>query len=160
MDTRFVNSSTFRLALIYMLLFGGSVLVLLGFIYWSTISYMSSQTDNTIEIDILDLTERYQNAGLAGLTQLIDERLARRPAGAAPLAAALVALLGAALAAAAVAGFIALRLGYNYKEIEAGIIESMMKGMPVIQCLGSFLGMTASSLSVSIRTARSSSVTS
>ena len=53
MDTRFVNSSTFRLALIYMLLFGGSVLVLLGFIYWSTISYMSSQTDNTIEIDIL-----------------------------------------------------------------------------------------------------------
>ena len=82
MDTRFVNSSTFRLALIYMLLFGGSVLVLLGFIYWSTISYMSSQTDNTIEIDILDLTERYQNAGLAGLTQLIDERLARRPAGA------------------------------------------------------------------------------
>jgi signal transduction histidine kinase len=56
--------------------------VLLGFIYWSTVSYMSSQTDNTIEIDILDLTERYQHAGLAGLTQLIDERLARRPAGA------------------------------------------------------------------------------
>ena len=34
MDTRFLHSSTFRLALIYMLLFGSSVLVLLGFIYW------------------------------------------------------------------------------------------------------------------------------
>ena len=82
MDTRFAHSSTFRLALLYMLLFGSSVLVLLGFIYWSTASYMSSQTDNTIEIEILDLTERYRNDGLAGLTQLIDERLSRRPSGA------------------------------------------------------------------------------
>jgi signal transduction histidine kinase len=82
MDTRFVNSSTFRLAVLYMLLFGSSVLVLLGFVYWSTVSYMSSQTDTTIEIDILDLTERYEHAGLAGLTQLIAERLSRRPADA------------------------------------------------------------------------------
>ncbi len=82
MDTRFVHSSTFRLALVYMLLFGSSVLVLLGFIYWSTVSYISSQTDKTIEIEILDLTEQYQHDGLAGLTQLISERLSRRPAGA------------------------------------------------------------------------------
>ena len=54
MDTRFLHSSTFRLALVYMLLFGSSVLVLLGFIYWSTVSYISSQTDKTIEIEILD----------------------------------------------------------------------------------------------------------
>lgn len=82
MDTRFANSSTFRLALLYMLLFGSSVLLLLGFLYWSTVSYMSSQTDKTIEIEILDLTERYQNAGLTGLTRLISERLSRRPADA------------------------------------------------------------------------------
>lgn len=81
MDTHFVRSSTFRLALIYMLLFVSSVLVLLGFIFWSTVSYMSTQTDSTIEIEILDLTERYQHAGLTGLTQLINERLSRRPAG-------------------------------------------------------------------------------
>jgi signal transduction histidine kinase len=81
MDTHFIRSSTFRLALIYMLLFVSSVLVLLGFIFWSTVSYMSTQTDNTIDIEILDLTERYQHAGLTGLTQLINERLSRRPAG-------------------------------------------------------------------------------
>lgn len=82
MDTRFLHSSTFRLALIYMLLFGGSVLVLLGFIYWSTVTYLSTQTDATIDIEILDLTTRYRHAGLNGLTQLIGERLSRRPAGA------------------------------------------------------------------------------
>lgn len=81
MDTRFLRSSTFRLALIYMLLFASSVLVLLGFIYWSTVSYLSAQTDDTIEIEILDLTDRYRHAGLAGLTELISERLSRRPAG-------------------------------------------------------------------------------
>ena len=82
METRFVHSSTFRLALIYMLLFGSSVLVLLGFIYWSTVSYLSSQTDETIKIEILDLTDRYTHAGLNGLTELLTERLSRRPAGA------------------------------------------------------------------------------
>ncbi len=81
MATHFTRSSTFRLALIYMLLFVSSVLVLLGFIFWSTVSYMSTQTDNTIDIEILDLTERYQHAGLPGLTQLINERLSRQPAG-------------------------------------------------------------------------------
>jgi signal transduction histidine kinase len=65
-----------------MLLFSTSVLVLLGFIYWSTVSYISAQTDETIDIEIVDLTERYRNAGLAGLTQLLTERLSRRPAGA------------------------------------------------------------------------------
>ncbi len=82
MDLRFLRSSTFRLALLYMLLFSTSVLVLLGFIYWSTVSYISAQTDETIDIEILDLTERYRNAGLTGLTQLLSERLSRRPAGA------------------------------------------------------------------------------
>jgi signal transduction histidine kinase len=82
MDLRFLRSSTFRLALLYMLLFSTSVLVLLGFIYWSTVSYISAQTDETIDIEILDLTERYRNAGLTGLTRLLSERLSRRPAGA------------------------------------------------------------------------------
>jgi NhaC family Na+:H+ antiporter len=47
------------------------------------------------------------------------------------------------IAAAGVAGVIALRLGYNYKEIEAGIIESMMKGMPamlIVIVVGALIG--------------------
>jgi signal transduction histidine kinase len=78
-----LHSSTFRLALIYMALFGASVLLLLGFIYWSTAAYLTQQTDQTIEAEIADLAERYRMTGLAGLTTLISERLSRKPAGSA-----------------------------------------------------------------------------
>ena len=78
-----LHSSTFRLALIYMALFGASVLLLLGFIYWSTAAYLTQQTDQTIEAEIADLAERYRSTGLAGLTTLISERLSRKPAGSA-----------------------------------------------------------------------------
>ncbi|MGD2055350.1 MAG: HAMP domain-containing sensor histidine kinase [Gammaproteobacteria bacterium] len=81
MDTRFLQSSTFRLALVYMALFGASVLLLLGFIYWSTASYMSRQTDLTIDVEIDDLTERYRIDGLKGLTELMKKRLSRQPGG-------------------------------------------------------------------------------
>ncbi len=84
MATRYLlHSSTFRLALIYMALFGASVLLLLGFIYWSTAAYLTQQTDQTIEAEIADLAERYRTTGLAGLTTLISTRLSRKPAGSA-----------------------------------------------------------------------------
>lgn len=47
------------------------------------------------------------------------------------------------IAAATVAGIIAVRLGYNYKEIEKGILESMMKGMPamlIVIVVGALIG--------------------
>ena len=72
-------SSTFRLAVIYMALFGTSVLLLLGFIYWSTAGYMVRQTDATIEAEVVGLAERYDRTGLPGLTSLISERMAREP---------------------------------------------------------------------------------
>ncbi len=79
--SKLLRSSTFRLALIYMALFGASVLLLLGFIYWSTVSYMGRQTDAIIEAEIAGLAERYRLRGLVGLTNLIAERLSRKPAG-------------------------------------------------------------------------------
>lgn len=45
--------------------------------------------------------------------------------------------------AALVAGLIAVRLGYSYKEIENGILESMLKGMPamlVVIVVGALIG--------------------
>ncbi|MDH3688781.1 MAG: HAMP domain-containing histidine kinase [Gammaproteobacteria bacterium] len=78
MATRIFQSSTFRLALLYLVLFSVSVLLLLGFIYWSTAGFMSRQTDVTIQAEITGLAERYERAGLAGLTALIAERVARQ----------------------------------------------------------------------------------
>jgi len=47
------------------------------------------------------------------------------------------------IAAAAVAGGIAIRLGYSYRELESGIIASMMKGMPamlIVIVVGTLIG--------------------
>ncbi len=75
-------SFTFRLALLYAALLACSVIILLGFMYWSTAGYMARQTDATIEAEIQGLAEQYRRRGLSGLTTLLVERSARRPTGA------------------------------------------------------------------------------
>ena len=77
-----VRSSTFRLALLYVLLLGASVVILLGFLYWSTAGYMDRQTDATIQAEIQGLAEQYRRRGLEGLSAIITERVARDSAGA------------------------------------------------------------------------------
>ncbi len=83
LSSRFIlTSSTFRLALLYMLLVGASVAILLAFIYWSTAGYMARQTDATIGAEIQGLAEQYRRRGLAGLSTVIAERIAHDPQGA------------------------------------------------------------------------------
>ncbi len=62
-----------------MALFAGSALLLLGFIYWSTVAFMANQTDATIEAEIVGLAEQYRERGLNGLVGTIAERLERDP---------------------------------------------------------------------------------
>ena len=76
--TKLFKSSTFRLALIYVVLFSVSVLLLLGFIYWSTAGYMVRQTEATIDAEITGLTESYDQSGLLGLSKIISERLSQK----------------------------------------------------------------------------------
>jgi signal transduction histidine kinase len=76
-----LRTSTFQLAVMYMVLFATSVFILMGFIYWATAGYMSSQTDETIEAEIIGLAEQYQRQGLNGLISVIRERVARDPNG-------------------------------------------------------------------------------
>lgn len=78
-QNKLLHTSTFRLALVYMVLFAGSVLLLLGFIYWSTVAYMANQTDATIEAEITGLAEQYRERGLNGLAETISNRLERDP---------------------------------------------------------------------------------
>jgi len=78
-SSRLLRSSTFRLALFYLLLFAGSVLILLGFLYWSTVAFMSEQVDTTIETEIIGLSEQYREHGLNGLVRAIDDRIERNP---------------------------------------------------------------------------------
>lgn len=74
-----LRTSTFQLALLYMVVFATSVFLLLAFIYWRTAGFMTAQTDQTIEAEIAGLAEQYRGRGVNGLITIIRERVARDP---------------------------------------------------------------------------------
>ena len=76
-----LRSASFRLTLIYILLFGGSAAVLLTFIYWATAGTLSDQVDATIEADIKGLAEQYELRGTPGVAAIISERVRQDPGG-------------------------------------------------------------------------------
>lgn len=57
-----------------MILFGTSVLGLLGFIYLSTIAVIDRQTEDTIDAEVRGLAEQYREQGLARLIDVIRLR--------------------------------------------------------------------------------------
>jgi signal transduction histidine kinase len=68
----------FQLTLVYMTLFGVSVLALFALVYWSTLGYLERQTNATIQVEIDSLYEQYERTGnMRGLADLIDERVRR-----------------------------------------------------------------------------------
>ena len=71
---RLFNTSIFRIALLYLLLLGVTLLALLGFIYWSTVGLIERQTDETIEAEIRGLAEQYRDEGLVRLMEVVRER--------------------------------------------------------------------------------------
>ena len=73
---RLVRTNAFRLAAIYLVLFAGSVLTLLFFIYWSTAGFVERQTVATLDAEVAGLAEQYEQRGLSGLVQIIAERSA------------------------------------------------------------------------------------
>lgn len=71
---RLVRSSTFRFTLIYLGLFGLSAAGLLGFVYLTTVQVITHQTDETIEAEMVGLTEQYRDNGLDGLRRIVEQR--------------------------------------------------------------------------------------
>ena len=69
-----LRTTTFRLALIYLALFGVSVAALLGFLYWTSARIFVQQTDETIGAEITGLAEQYERRGLGGLRAIVQER--------------------------------------------------------------------------------------
>ena len=66
------RTTVFQTTLVYMALFGASVLALFTFIYWSTLGYLERQTDEIIEAEIRGLAEQAERRGLAGLATVIN----------------------------------------------------------------------------------------
>ena len=72
----FMHSAGARFGMIYASLFGISAFALAAFLWWSTAGMMNRQTDAAIATDIQGLTERYDDGGLLGLIDAIEQRLA------------------------------------------------------------------------------------
>ena len=76
-----LRSASFRLTLLYILLFGSSAALLLGFLYWATAGTLSDQVDAIIEADIKGLAEQYEQRGTPGVAAIISERVRKDPGG-------------------------------------------------------------------------------
>lgn len=72
---RLIRTSTFQLAWWYMGIFGASALILVGYVYWATSTYLEQQTNAAVEAEITGLVEQYRQRGIRGLENLIRERL-------------------------------------------------------------------------------------
>ena len=66
------------MALICIATFGGAVLGLFGYVYWSTESYVLSRSDAAITADFTGLTGNYDRGGRSGLAAAIERRTAAR----------------------------------------------------------------------------------
>jgi hypothetical protein len=71
---KLLKTTTFRLALLYLVLFLASVVALLGFVYWNTFGYIDRQVNETIQAEVTGLAEQYRSRGLAGLIRVVRER--------------------------------------------------------------------------------------
>lgn len=76
---RLLDTTAFRLTLIYLGLFGVSALALLGYLYVATAGFMTQQTTETIQAEIAGLAEQYRTQGLPRLRQVIEQRSAAQP---------------------------------------------------------------------------------
>jgi hypothetical protein len=71
---RLLRTSSFRLTLLYAGLFGASVLILFGVIYWATDIYMTGSLDADIDSDLIELNDTFSSGDISSLAALIGER--------------------------------------------------------------------------------------
>lgn len=76
-----LRSSTFKLALLCIGVFGAVVLALFAYVYWSTASYVLTRSDQLIEAERASLHEVYASAGRDDLAHAIEKKLAQESGG-------------------------------------------------------------------------------
>ena len=72
--TKTLRSTTFKLALISIGVFGVIVIALFGYVYWSTTNFVLSRSDIAIDAERVMLRNVYETGGRDGLTRAIDQR--------------------------------------------------------------------------------------
>ncbi len=74
-----LRSTTFRLALISIGVFGAVVIALFSYVYWSTTSFVLSRSDSAIEAEWSTLRNVYDRSGREGLIQAIERQSTAAP---------------------------------------------------------------------------------
>jgi signal transduction histidine kinase len=69
-----LRSTTFKLAMISIGVFGAVVIVLFGYVYWSTTNFVLSRSDGAIEGERATLRNVYDMNGREGLIRAIEQR--------------------------------------------------------------------------------------
>jgi signal transduction histidine kinase len=74
-----LRSTTFKLALISIGVFGAVVIVLFSYVYWSTTNFVLSRSDTAIEAERATLRNIYDTSGRDGLIQAVERRSSTAP---------------------------------------------------------------------------------
>jgi len=81
MRARILRTTSFRLTALYTVVFGASVAVILGILYWATEGYTERQFDATLTTVVTELTEDYPNDPPEEIASDIEQSLAQDPLG-------------------------------------------------------------------------------
>jgi signal transduction histidine kinase len=73
-----LRSTTLKLALISIAIFGTAVIALFSYVYWSTASYVRGRSDHAVAAEHAILKRAYDGAGRAGLVAAIGQRIAEQ----------------------------------------------------------------------------------
>jgi signal transduction histidine kinase len=69
-----LRSTTLRIAVLYVVLFAGSVAAVLGFVHYATAGYLARQTDTAIANEVAELGTRYRQGGIQALARIISNK--------------------------------------------------------------------------------------
>src|ERR1700754_115801 len=78
---RILRTTSFRLTALYTAVFGASVAIILGILYWVTAGYAERQFDTTLSTVIIGLTEDYPHDPPEEIAADIDQSLRDNPRG-------------------------------------------------------------------------------
>lgn len=71
---RLFRTTTFRLSLTYLALYGTAAAIAIGYIYWNTAVLLTRQLDETIQAEARGLAEQYRSGGLTSLVNTVADR--------------------------------------------------------------------------------------
>ena len=74
---KLIRTTAFRLTLIYLFLFALFAASLLGYFAWNTRRMITEQITDTVNSELMELTEQYTKAGLRGLVATVEGRALR-----------------------------------------------------------------------------------